>query len=68
MSGLFLSKGLYPEDFFRATIEFLKREQQADHAKQAEERGLALRFVRPLSVSARGRDDPHPMVGLELRN
>ena len=30
MSGLFLSKGLYPEDFFRATIEFLKREQQAD--------------------------------------
>lgn len=30
MSGLFLSKGLYPEDFFRPTVEFLLREQQAD--------------------------------------
>ncbi|NKI18120.1 prenyltransferase [Spongiibacter sp. KMU-166] len=30
MSGLFLSKGLYPEEFFRPTVDFLLRAQQAD--------------------------------------
>lgn len=27
MSGLFLSKGLYPQDFFRPTVEFLRQSQ-----------------------------------------
>ncbi|WP_373092115.1 prenyltransferase [Zhongshania sp.] len=30
MSGLFLSKGLYPQEFFRPTVEFLVRAQQQD--------------------------------------
>ncbi len=30
MSELLLSKGLYPEEFFRPTVEFLLRAQQAD--------------------------------------
>lgn len=30
MSGLFLSKGLYPQDFFRPTIEFLLKSQLPD--------------------------------------
>ncbi len=30
MSGLFLSKGLFPNDFFRPTVEFLLRAQQSD--------------------------------------
>ena len=30
MSGLFRSKGLYPEEFFRPTVDFLLRAQQAD--------------------------------------
>ena len=32
MSGLFLSKGLFPTDFFKPTIEFLLREQQESGA------------------------------------
>ena len=30
MSGLFLSKGLFPQEFFRPTVEFLLRAQQTD--------------------------------------
>ena len=30
MSGLFLSKGLYPQEFFKPTIEFLLKSQLAD--------------------------------------
>lgn len=30
MSGLFLSKGLFPQEFFRATVEFLKNSQLPD--------------------------------------
>lgn len=32
MSGVLLSKGLFPQEFFRATVEFLLREQLADGA------------------------------------
>jgi hypothetical protein len=30
MSGLFLSKGLFPQEFFKPTVDFLLRAQQAD--------------------------------------
>ena len=41
MSGLYLSKGLYPEEFFRPTIDFILAEQQPDGSIPWFDRGYA---------------------------
>tara|TARA_B110000444_G_C18830691_1_gene593084 strand:- start:607 stop:1686 length:1080 start_codon:yes stop_codon:yes gene_type:complete len=41
MSGIYLSKGLFPEEFFRPTIEFILSEQQYDGSIPWFDRGYA---------------------------
>jgi hypothetical protein len=41
MSGLYLSKGIYPQDFFRPTIDFILSEQQRDGCIPWFDRGYA---------------------------